>query len=810
VILALTGLAFAGSEIAVVEGALRPGRPATIEVGSVTDAGLPTAEAPRLAVVGGTVGPPQPVRDGVWRWRLVPAIDADAVQLDLGDGTSRTVAVAPPPPSSLAAPAMVDVVVPTGDVSFVVGGDRPPPVDALEVVPAEGHLVSLTPTDHGLEVHLALDDRPFPRFVPVALLDRRRDEQPAWVMVRVRARPRIPIVAEAGAKLTLKVGARVYGPFVAGADGQIDARIDQYPADLSASAVLADELGNETHTEVPLIGQAGASLLAVSTGGLLPGRALPLVYVRGVSPDGGPSAAPTCRAPNGSLPTRSVGPGTWLVALPTSDDPADVRIACGLGSSTTEARVEVIASVPSRLGLRVWPEELQTDFPVAEVSVVLDDARGERIGVDGVRVTADHGVVKLEPGAGIVGRGEYDGAAAVEAGQDTVRATWAAPVGSGPVEEVRLGWGRVPLTDGALVVYARALDRTRRPLAGVEVAARAAGQALALTTGPDGWARGEVALAPKGWAQPVRIEASAGRAEAEAVVVPGDLGVGGPDAPDLVATQAVKLRPGRVAGISIEVDPSILRAGPGAVALVYVRLEDGAGQPVVDEPPQIEASEGSVGEMHVRPDGTWVAEYMPLPVEHARQVELTARTSTVRSSAHLDLEPRLVRVSLGPWIGARTNFGVLSGPAGGFDLDFRVRSRVIGEAVTFRLGGSVTAFRSDALTGVGPAVELHSTLVPLTGAVLLRQDRGPFALWGGAGVVMGPHFETVRFGEALVSKGDRILVGPTLLGGVGVRAPLGEIVFGLQGSWVPAGKPDVGYSGNLGGLVGGLGYRLVY
>jgi hypothetical protein len=182
----------------------------------------------------------------------------------------------------------------------------------------------------------------------------------------------------------------------------------------------------------------------------------------------------------------------------------------------------------------------------------------------------------------------------------------------------------------------------------------------------------------------------------------------------------------------------------------------------------------------------------------------------MRSSTQLLLEPRVVRVSVGPWAGGHTNFGSIVAPAAGLDLDVRLRSKLVGEALILRWSGSVSGFRSEAVTDVGPAADLRSVLVPVGLGVLFRQDLGPWAAWGGAGALVAAHSMQVRFGDRLVSQGVSLLIGQQLMFGVAHRAPLGEIVLTLQGSRVPAGDTDVGYRGNLGGLQGGLGWRAVY
>ncbi|MEQ1572251.1 MAG: hypothetical protein ABMA64_41890, partial [Myxococcota bacterium] len=383
--------AWAAPAVTVTDGALWPGRAGWIEVASLTDRGEPAARAPEVTgdgVVDGPVG----VRPGVWRWQVVPPVGAQLSVLGLRpaelsvlglrpaeflalevDGEARPLPISAPPPSRLSVPAQVDVAAGAGEVVFVLPGLVAP--DEVEITPGEGRVASVTPTEGGLEVHLALDDRPYPRWIPVAVRETRRSEAPAWVGVRVRARPRIPLVAEPGARMTLRVGGRSYGPFEAGADGALEGRVDQYPGEDSASAVLVDDLGNETRAEIPLIGAPGPSIALAAAGTVLPGRRPPVLYLRVVEPGGGaPPVAPTCRTARVPLALQPLDDRTWLVPLPDSTE--DHRVTCTAGAATADARVPVASGVPTHLGLRVWPDQLAADVPTAEIAVVVEDARG--------------------------------------------------------------------------------------------------------------------------------------------------------------------------------------------------------------------------------------------------------------------------------------------------------------------------------------------------------------------------------------------------------------------------------------------------
>jgi hypothetical protein len=813
-------LAAGGSGLVVADGSLRPGRAAVLEVGETTGPGEPSAQPPALEVSGGAITGPDGVRPGVWRWRLVPDVQAGAVQLRLG---SRQLSLATelPRASSLQAPAMVEAVARGEPVSWRVSSSEPVPVDALEVITGEGQVARLVQRGDEVEVEVILDDLPHPRWVPVVIRDRRRDELPAWTAIRVKARPRIPMHAEPGAQLTLRIGARTWGPFKAAADGRIEGRIEQLPGENTATAILVDDLGNRTQTEVPLVAPTSPALVAMAEGQILPGRPPPQVALWAIGPSGGPPPMPpTCRpagrtvapGPRGSepLPLRDLGDGRYLVAIPALDPPSDVRITCTAGATTASVDVAVASGVAATLSLRVWPDELTADDPSADVSVVLDDARGERLPVRGVAVGAERGEVSMRADAGIVARGTYDGEAAVEAGGDRVSARYSAPPGSGPPRELLVRTGPVPQRAGEMWVHGRALDADRRPLADVPLRLRAGGGEIRAVTGPDGWASGEVSVDPGTAGAPFPVEAVAGAFAARAIAIPGEGATGGPGTPDLEDTREVQIRPGRVRGISIEVEPSILRAAPGAVAYVTVRLQDGAGQPVLDEAVELAVTEGEIGELRARGDGSLVATYTPLADDRVREIEITASTPTLRSSTHLELEPRVVQVSFGPWIGAHTNFGALTGPSGGLDLDLRVRTPLLGETAVLRFSAAAMGLRSEASTGVGPSVDLRSTVVPLSTLLLFRQDRAGWAVWAGGGGTLAPRRTQLRFGDDLVSTGFGLLVGPVVAAGASRRAPGGEVVLTLQASWLPAPRDDVGYSGNLGGVLGGLGYRLVY
>ena len=115
-----------------------------------------------------------------------------------------------------------------------------------------------------------------------------------------------------------------------------------------------------------------------------------------------------------------------------------------------------------------------------------------------------------------------------------------------------------------------------------------------------------------------------------------------------------------------------------------------------------------------------------------------------------------------------------------------------------------------AETGIGEEASINSTVIPGMLALLLRQDRGGFGFWGGAGGLLGVQTIRGRFGQDVVSQGVRTVSGGGLIGGAGYRLGAGDLVTEIRWTWLPGTGGDLGFTGNLGGLSAGFGYRFVY
>ncbi len=811
----LGAAAWAGIDVVAEQGRLMPGHPTALLVAVTEQSGQPAGELPDLQLRGAVAQSLEPLRPGVWRWVVAPSEDGATVEIRSPSGELERLPVGLPPPSSLTVPARTDATTDRRHVELRVRGPAALEPGDVRVVVRGGAVASIEPEGDDLLLTVAPDVRELPEVVAVGVWDRRDRSLPAWSRIHLRRRAVLQLTTEPAAEATLRVSERTYGPFVADARGVVEARVDQFPGESLARVRIVDELGNVTEADQLLGTAADTSLALLAEGPLVAGRPPPGLHLYGITAGGAPlRGVPSCRTPATDLAVVVSGPGTWLVALPWPDVAEDVRVACTLGGARVAERIAVRPSVPESLRLTVVPEDLRAGFPVAEVRVALLDARGDRLPPGGlVEVGADQGRVTLDPEGRDLLRGEYDGAEASQAGEDTLFARYVAPAGAGPVDHLTLAWGRVPsVSGGAFRVFARALDSLDRPLEGVPITLSTGSGAAAArvrqgTTDARGWMSADVRISEG--VQPIRLEATSGVVDRRDLVLRR-----GPAAPppgvDLEEEATVRIRPGRVAGIRVAVDPPLLYTGPGSQARVRVQLEDGAGRPVVDEPVELTVSFGRIGSLSDRPDGSLVADYVPTSVNSRREVEITAETESLRSTTQLVLEPRSVRVSLGVWFGAQTNLGAVQGPTGGVDLDFRPRVRGLGESVMLRLAAQVGAFGGTVSAGLAGPLEVRSILVPVSASLLLRDDRGPWALWAGGGGTAAVHQLSAVIAADRRS-GTAVVPGLTAQAGVARRLLGGEVVLTTRFLWLPATSTgEIRYTGNVGGLAAGLGYRLVY
>jgi len=458
----------------------------------------------------------------------------------------------------------------------------------------------------------------------------------------------------------------------------------------------------------------------------------------------------------------------------------------------------------------VFPNQLSTDFPVADVRAVVENVAGEPIRSEGVALSAQLGQVTVLDSQPLALLGEYQGTDAVDAGEDLVRARLVREPARGVAVNLEIGFGAVPSRAKLFRVFARPLGSGAVPVVGELVRFTVDdGQPVEARSGEDGWAVVEVPVS--NGSNPIEIMASTDHLSARTLAVRGSDGFTGPGTPDLEVTERVTMAHGRAANLRITTSPSVLFNTPRALAYVTAELRDRAGELVTGESLDLSVSEGRVVNLQEESEGVYVWEYHPEPGVRTREVEIKVSSSTLAQSTSttLTVAPPPVERAVGVSIGAISNFGAILSPHVSIDND--VRLRVGRTSVMIRTGLAWYQDFTEVTTGLGEQAELRMFLVPVTVGGLLRHDVKNHGLWFGLGLVVAPYRGEVRFGEQLSDVAWGVLPpGVAIIGGYGLRVPGGEITVELRGSTLFSPGAVFPYRGSVGGLAALLGYRVVY
>ncbi|MFZ5482157.1 MAG: hypothetical protein ACOZNI_35680 [Myxococcota bacterium] len=770
------------------------------------------------AARGQVVGAASEVFPGRYRVSyLTPAAAAEdtlTIRADDGAPVTRSLEVRPATESAVRDAPEVEAAVTTPRIELRFPLTRPVDPAALVVRTSEGRVLETRVEPEAVVVAVEAGAERVARVMAVAVIDGALPRQrPAYGLVRLRARPQLNLTAEPGSTATIRIGRRTYGPFTADAAGALAVAFDALPGEAYFEVVVADDLGNTQKSTGPLPTPTRPVLVGLEAP-VAGGRGA-LLWLGAWSPAGQAwtGAAPICRAGDGLRREAAwAARGLYVFAVdapPGEGTLFDPRVDCALGEATAALRVPLGADQPDRVDLRVYPEALDADFPIAQVQAALLDRRGDRLPIDGLRLVAEEGELAVEAREGVI-RGEYRGAAAVEHGFDELVASWSHPAGDGPPWTLEL-WAAV---DGAtLAVVARARDRQGRPLADVPVRLRSAPATAAdpvsieVRTDARGWVRGRMPWA--GESGVVRAEAGeAGRALAVFRDAPVELP--DPDVPDLVARVRLPIHAGRVRQLFIDAAPRPLLTGAGQDATIVVRMLDAGGNPVRDEPVQITADAGHVAPPEVRADGTVEARYTPPPGPVARTVHLTAQSSSTVASTDLELVPRPVRGSVSVGAGWITDFGGLSAPA--VSATHAHRLPVLPEVLSTRIGVAAWSFRSEVVDPqTGDAVDVAATVVPVELGVQGVSRAGLRSVSAGIAAVVAPVHLAVDFGDARGLSG-LTLASPGLALSAGAAWRLGGSELYAEARYLlfTGGGDQVTFAGSMGGLTITGGYRVLY
>ena len=807
---------------ALAEGPpLRPGRLVPVLV-VVSEGGEPLPDvAPEVALEGGQLaGLPLQVAPGVWRLqvRLDEALEGGldlVLRTPTGEARERLPLDPAPSPRLAFDPPDPVIIGRSEEVLLTLRGADLPPLDHLELSVPEGRVLEARQAGDAVEVVWEPGSAPFPRVVPVGARDDRGPQRPpAWTLVELRARPRIPVrTGEPGSSVAVRIGGRRYGPVATDERGEARLTVEVRPGEERAEVLTTDALGNERRSSLPLGGGTGGALAGLLAGAHNHLSQPPRLHLYGVDEVGRPwrGAPPACESSLGrELKPVVTGPGLGELALTGLPDDAffDVRVDCSLGGDArTSLRVPVAAAAPARIEVQAVPEELSADSPRSRVQAWVESRSGTRLAADDIRLQARHGSLRREDARGrAAARAQYDGTEALVHGGDVVQASWRPAPGSGPTWDLDVA-GR--LEGDEVLLAGRALDAEGRPLPGVLLELGLGEQLVSGQTDDTGWARARLP-APEAQAPWVLTASHAGLVS-RGPLLPGARWGTDPDAADLVDTVELRLVSGRVREVFLTTEPRSLSTGSGATARVELRLLDSSGIPITDAGVALAASSGVVTRPQVRGDGTWEATYAPPPGQRSERVRIIAEStdgSFASTATDLELVPRRARASLGIGGGYLVGNGGLGSPY--LQLDGQARLPWLGDALYGHLGVGLyglTASQIDSVTG--ERIQLELSLLPLELGMLARRERRSLAGSLGAAFVLAPYRLVGRFGEAAPTRG--LGLGPPgfrAFVGAGWRVRNNELQLQLGYLVLPSSAPDVGFQGSTGGLLGTLGYKV--
>lgn len=795
---------------------------------AISREGVPVraAEPPRLSFLGAEPeGPLEPTLPGRWQQRvrlgagesLGAALIADVEFQGVASRLELSLREWPEPP--LGVPAITSAVAGTAaTVRIPIEARHQQAADEIGLVLPEGQLLGVQAEDGGLRAEWRLLDDPLPRALPYLVLDRSRPRSaPAWGVLRLVGRPRIPVETTPGAQVTVEVGGRRYGPFRADARGVATALVEVEPGESTAEVQVVDELGGQQRARISLGAASGPALVLAAEGAIVAGQPLPDLFIAAVGAAGQPwrGDPPSCRTATGQVvPTSRLREGLWRAALPAgSEGLIEVRVECQLGGQgRASTRLQVDASTPSALRLRMWPETLSADQPTAQLQAWLEGPMGDRLDASGIVLGALRGQLTEEEGSPAMRVASYDGRGAVEAGEDLIEARWQAPAGSGPTWRLGIEALGPRRADGALPVRVRAWDRAGRPLAGVSLELRQGGEALRLRTDASGSAAAELPAEPSRLG-PFLLVARTDAVEARRVLFTQDFDDARPDASlGLTVQRRVELRGGQVRRIALRTEPSSIRAGGGQSARVQVELLDQGNHPVAAEAPALTATRARLGPPQPVGEGRYEAELVPdsgLSYGEIR-VEASSVDGSMRAETRLLVEPRALRLAVGPSFG-----GILGGDGalaglGGAELDWAPRFL----PTDILLRGAVESWsRRYALLDdrTDEAVELRTTWVSLGGGLVFRRERGRLALAGGLLAYAVPFSQGVRYGDRDQTRASG-LAGPGVEPVLSLAWRLGPGELQVQGGylWLSMPAADVSYAGLVGGVRPRVSWRLLF
>lgn len=626
-----------------------------------------------------------------------------------------------------------------------------------------------------------------------------------WTPVRLAASVPVTVSTEPGTTMTVVIGGRTYGPVVADDGGTASVNIRVRPGELSATASLMDPLGNSQETTIPTGGQPIPALAILATGELRVGDAPPELHIAAVSGRGSPysgRAIPRCLGGNGyELPLRELSRGIWRASLPESayEGGFDFRVDCQLESVHATHRIPVVRGEPNRIRLRVYPTELSTDFPVAEIEASMLDAYGDRIEATGLYLDTNHGEIEVDSRSEVL-RGDFVGDVSFQ--DDLILAGWIMPEVQGPVVDLKLG---AQATDVGQEVVVRALSSSTSVLAGASIILSIGDQTREVVTDARGWA----ASTFDGVTAPYILRASGGDIFSERIIPRSSDTWLDSSAPDLMAETELFIRDGSIRTIGVSATPSVLYGGSSQSAQIEIRLLDRAGNLLHGKELELSASSGEIEVLGQSESGEYVARFEPDINMLLGEVDITAAAEGFSTTFGVRVIPRPQTHTLAAGIGWM--YGVDASAGRTLSLDYDRRLELLGGAVLARasyLNWVVTSQLYDSVRerDLDVAMEVHA----LSAQMMLFRENDLVSTWLGVGITSAPYLQRLAFeGEVPISAWGVSQLGTMGTAGVGRRLYGGQL-FG-EARWVGLrdGGGSVGYGGLIGGVAALAGFRLI-
>jgi hypothetical protein len=350
------------------------------------------------------------------------------------------------------------------------------------------------------------------------------------------------------------------------------------------------------------------------------------------------------------------------------------------------------------------------------------------------------------------------------------------------------------------------VDQGGRPIEDVLVNFVVEGATLQKRTRNGGWAT-VTAPWPKGKSYVV-AEIQVGDLKRRTIILPGDRAEAAAGSPDLLTDLVIPIRPGRIHGLSLAPQPREL-TNDGQTGTVEVWAEDKQGRVISSPDILIDVSSGAVGPVQYKANGVAVVTFSPEIGAPPGLVRVTASTGDGRFSASTQvsvIHPEQ-SWSVGLKGGLLVGSGGLMSPYFGSFVERKTPVSFLFGRLSF---ATFWANSEDRDPVTGDRVNMSMQAFPIGFGGVFRRGVGRFPFWGGAQVVMAPYRLDVAIDQDQQGAWNWMSPGAAVNTGVAMRVLGGEVFAELEYLFLASPGQAYGWTGPVGGVVAGLGFKLIY